>query len=115
MPSARALRRRRGEIMREGVSVAIVGPPNVGKSSILNALSKRDVAITSSVAGTTRDVIEVRLDLSDGRGRIDAESDFYAERFYFPEQLRDAFAKFNVNDDLVCAGFGEGFQQDFRF
>jgi tRNA modification GTPase len=54
---------RRGEIMRDGVSVAILGPPNVGKSSILNALAKREAAITSSVAGTTRDVIEVRLDL----------------------------------------------------
>jgi tRNA modification GTPase len=55
---------RRGEIMREGVSVAILGPPNVGKSSILNALAQRDAAITSSIAGTTRDVIEVRLDLA---------------------------------------------------
>jgi tRNA modification GTPase len=53
----------RGEIVRDGVSVAIVGPPNVGKSSLLNALAKRDVAITSAIAGTTRDVIEVRLDL----------------------------------------------------
>jgi tRNA modification GTPase len=55
---------RRGEIMRDGVSVAILGPPNVGKSSILNALAQRDAAITSSIAGTTRDVIEVRLDLA---------------------------------------------------
>ncbi len=56
--------RRRGEILRDGVSVAIVGPPNVGKSSVINRLSQRDVAITSAVAGTTRDVIEVRLDLA---------------------------------------------------
>jgi tRNA modification GTPase len=55
---------RRGEIMRDGVSVAILGPPNVGKSSLLNALSQRDAAITSAIAGTTRDVIEVRLDLA---------------------------------------------------
>lgn len=54
---------RRGEILRDGVSIAILGPPNAGKSSLLNALAQRDVAITSSVAGTTRDVIEVRLDL----------------------------------------------------
>lgn len=53
-----------GEIMRDGVSAAILGPPNVGKSSILNALAQRDAAITSSIAGTTRDVIEVRLDLA---------------------------------------------------
>ncbi len=53
----------RGERLREGVSVAILGPPNAGKSSLMNALARRDVAITSSVAGTTRDVIEVALDL----------------------------------------------------
>lgn len=54
---------RRGERLREGVSVAIIGPPNAGKSSLMNALAQRDVAITSAVAGTTRDVIEVALDL----------------------------------------------------
>lgn len=54
---------RRGERLREGVSVAIIGPPNVGKSSLMNALARRDVAITSAMAGTTRDVIEVALDL----------------------------------------------------
>jgi tRNA modification GTPase len=54
---------RRGERLREGVSVAIIGPPNAGKSSLMNALARRDVAITSAVAGTTRDVIEVALDL----------------------------------------------------
>ncbi len=55
---------RRGEILRDGVSVAIVGPPNAGKSSLINRLVQRDVAIISAVAGTTRDVIEVRLDLA---------------------------------------------------
>ena len=54
---------RRGEILREGFQVAIMGPPNAGKSSLLNALAQRDVAIVSETAGTTRDVIEVRLDL----------------------------------------------------
>jgi tRNA modification GTPase len=54
---------RRGERLREGVSVAIIGPPNAGKSSLMNALARRDVAITSAIAGTTRDVIEVALDL----------------------------------------------------
>jgi tRNA modification GTPase len=54
---------RRGEILRDGVSVAIVGPPNAGKSSLINAVARRDVAITAATAGTTRDVIEVRLDL----------------------------------------------------
>ena len=54
---------RRGEITRDGLRVAIIGPPNVGKSTLLNALAERDVAIVSPLAGTTRDVIEVRLDL----------------------------------------------------
>jgi small GTP-binding protein domain len=52
-----------GEIIREGYKIAIIGPPNVGKSSLLNYLSKRDVAIVSEKAGTTRDVIETHLDL----------------------------------------------------
>jgi tRNA modification GTPase len=54
---------RRGEIVREGFRVAIAGPPNVGKSSLLNALARREAAIVSDEAGTTRDVIEVKLDL----------------------------------------------------
>ena len=52
-----------GEIIREGFHVVIAGPPNVGKSSLLNAIARRDVAIVSPHAGTTRDLIEVRLDL----------------------------------------------------
>ena len=51
------------ERVRSGFEVAIVGPPNAGKSTLLNALAGRDAAITSEVAGTTRDVIEVRMDL----------------------------------------------------
>ena len=53
----------RGEILRDGFRVALLGPPNAGKSSLLNALARRDAAIVSDQAGTTRDVIEVRLDL----------------------------------------------------
>jgi tRNA modification GTPase len=49
--------------LREGFAVVIAGPPNVGKSTLMNALAGRDVAITSPVAGTTRDAIEVFLDL----------------------------------------------------
>ncbi len=52
-----------GERIREGFKIAIIGPPNSGKSSLLNYLSKRDVAIVSEVAGTTRDVIETHLNL----------------------------------------------------
>jgi len=51
------------ERVRDGVEVAIIGAPNVGKSTLLNRLAGRDVAITSEIAGTTRDVIEVRMDL----------------------------------------------------
>ncbi len=53
----------RGEIVRDGFRVVLAGPPNAGKSSLLNALARRDVAIVSPEAGTTRDVLEVRLDL----------------------------------------------------
>lgn len=55
--------RNKGEILRSGFRVALAGPPNVGKSSLLNALARREAAIVSEEAGTTRDVIEVRLDL----------------------------------------------------
>ncbi len=53
----------RGERLREGLVVAIAGPPNAGKSTLLNRLARREVAIVSPYAGTTRDVIEVHLDL----------------------------------------------------
>ncbi len=53
----------RGERLREGLTVAIAGPVNVGKSSIVNRLAKRSAAIVSPYAGTTRDIIEVHLDL----------------------------------------------------
>jgi tRNA modification GTPase len=53
----------RGERIREGLSIAIVGAPNAGKSSLLNLLAKRDAAIVSATPGTTRDVIEAHLDI----------------------------------------------------
>ncbi len=55
--SARAMR------IRDGLTIAVTGPPNVGKSSLVNALSMRDVAIVTAIPGTTRDAIEVPLDL----------------------------------------------------
>ncbi|KAM6041362.1 5-taurinomethyluridine-[tRNA] synthase subunit GTPB3, mitochondrial [Chlamydotis macqueenii] len=70
---------RRGELLREGVHAVIAGPPNVGKSSLLNLLCQRPAAIVSPVAGTTRDVVEVALNvggyplvLSDTAGLRDA-------------------------------------------
>lgn len=54
---------RRGEALREGFRIVILGEPNAGKSTLLNALARSDVAIVSDEAGTTRDVIEISLDL----------------------------------------------------
>lgn len=54
---------RGAERLRDGLSVVILGAPNVGKSSLLNRLARREVAIVSATAGTTRDIIEVHLDL----------------------------------------------------
>lgn len=76
----------RGERLREGFAVAILGAPNAGKSSLLNQLAGREAAIVSHVAGTTRDVIEVDLDLkgwpvivSDTAGLRDATDDVEQE------------------------------------
>jgi tRNA modification GTPase len=55
---------RRGERLREGLTIAVVGPPNAGKSSLINRLAQRDVAIVTPEPGTTRDVLEVHLDLA---------------------------------------------------
>ncbi len=60
---ARLADRQTGERIRDGLRVAIVGPPNAGKSTLLNCLAGRDAAIVSETAGTTRDVIEAHLDL----------------------------------------------------
>jgi len=56
---------RSGERLREGLVVAIAGPPNAGKSTLLNRLARREAAIVSPIPGTTRDVIEVHLNLAD--------------------------------------------------
>jgi tRNA modification GTPase len=56
-----------GEIVRSGLDVVILGAPNAGKSSLMNALARRDVSIITEEAGTTRDLVEVRLDLGGYR------------------------------------------------
>src|SRR5206468_10922119 len=53
----------RGERVREGYRIALIGAPNAGKSTLLNALAKREAAIVTAIPGTTRDVIEVPLQL----------------------------------------------------
>jgi tRNA modification GTPase len=54
---------RRGELTREGLFLTVIGAPNAGKSSLVNALAQRDIAIVSETPGTTRDILETRLDL----------------------------------------------------
>ena len=68
---------RAGEVIRDGYKVVIAGPPNAGKSSLLNALAKRDVAIVTEIAGTTRDILHVDIDL-----------DGYLVRFFDTAGLR---------------------------
>lgn len=77
---------RRGERLRDGFHAAILGAPNAGKSSLLNALTRREVAIVSDTEGTTRDVLEAHLDLggwpvtlADTAGLRDAPSDVERE------------------------------------
>ena len=114
---------RKGEILRSGLKVAVIGPPNVGKSSFVNWLTKRDIAITSDKAGTTRDVVEAHLDLGgypvtvadtagirasediierEGirRARIWAESADLRVLILDPETIEDA----NAFSDLLKSG-----------
>lgn len=102
---------RRGEIVRDGFTIVILGAPNVGKSSLLNAIARRDVAIVSSQPGTTRDLLEVNLDLAgyavtliDTAGLRDTEDEVESEG------IRRARAKAR-NADLrlaviACSGDG---------
>ena len=82
------------ERIRDGFEVAIVGPPNVGKSTLLNALAGREAAITSATAGTTRDVIEVRMNLSG-----------------LPVTILDTAGLRDSDDDLEKIGIERGVQR----
>ncbi len=99
---------RRSERLRDGIHIAIIGAPNAGKSSLLNRLAGREAAIVSSTAGTTRDVIEVHLDLhgwpvvlADTAGLRDAAEDIEAEG------IRRALARAEAAD-LKLAVFDAG-------
>lgn len=70
---------RAGEIIRDGYKVVIAGPPNAGKSSLLNALAKRDVAIVTEIAGTTRDILHIDVDMEG-----------YLVRFFDTAGLRES-------------------------
>jgi len=74
----------KGELLRNGITVCLSGRPNAGKSSLLNLLSSKEASIVSPEAGTTRDVVEVRLDLAgyplilqDTAGMREEEEDGY--------------------------------------
>lgn len=105
----------RGEKVRDGVIVAIAGPPNAGKSTLLNALARRDVAIVSPMAGTTRDNLEVHLDLGgvavvlvDTAGLRDTADPVEAEGI---RRSRERMAGADLTL-LLCAGDSTGLVDD---
>jgi tRNA modification GTPase len=103
--------KRRGERLRNGLLIAILGAPNAGKSSLLNALAQRDAAIVSEEAGTTRDIIEVHLDLggypvilADTAGLRTAENKIEAEGIRRAQKLAgDADIKIILFDGTAVA------------
>ena len=56
---------KRGDVIRHGIEIAIIGKPNVGKSSLINQIAKKDISIVSKTSGTTRDIIETKINLSN--------------------------------------------------
>ncbi len=96
---------RAGEIIRDGYRVVIAGPPNAGKSSLLNALARRDVAIVTDVAGTTRDILEVYLDLDGYAVRLcDTAGLRESEDIVEAEGMRRARALLEEADLILSLG-----------
>jgi tRNA modification GTPase len=92
---------RRGERLRDGAEIVILGPPNAGKSSLVNAIARRDVAIVTPEAGTTRDLIEVRVDLGGYAATlVDTAGLREAEGLVEREGIRRAEAR-AVDADIV--------------
>ena len=112
----------RGRMVREGYRVAIVGAPNVGKSSLLNRIAQRDVAIVAETAGTTRDAIEVRADLAGYpvvfvdtaglRGEAGAEAVEREGMARARSQAANADLVLHVIDASAPAGRAPGFEAD---
>lgn len=115
---------RRGEKIRDGVFVAVVGPPNAGKSSLVNFLAGRDAVIVSAEAGTTRDVVEVRLTVAgipvtvcDTAGLREAEGLVEKEGIRRAKiAADDADLRIWMMDAQVgtAADFGETLPEDFQ-
>ncbi|MGI4879823.1 MAG: tRNA uridine-5-carboxymethylaminomethyl(34) synthesis GTPase MnmE [Janthinobacterium lividum] len=106
---------RRGEQIRDGLTVAVTGPVNAGKSSLVNAIAQRDIAIVSEHAGTTRDVLEVRLDLGgvavtllDTAGLRPTSDPVEAEG------VRRAIARADAADLVIVMGDGQARAGDLR-
>lgn len=99
---------RRGERLREGIQVAVIGAPNAGKSSLVNVLAQRDVAIVSPTAGTTRDVIEVHLNLG---GYPVILADTAGLR---PDQLNDDNAHDNIESEGIRRALARAESADIR-
>lgn len=106
---------RRGERLREGLHIVITGEPNVGKSTLFNFLAKRDIAIVSEYAGTTRDVLEAHIDiggypiiLSDTAGiressdPIESEGISRAKKRSFEADLRIELFPFEQRHNINC-------------
>lgn len=106
---------RRGERLREGLHIVITGEPNVGKSTLFNFLAKRDIAIVSEYAGTTRDILEAHIDiggypiiLSDTAGiressdPIESEGISRAKKRSFEADLRIELFPFEQRYNINC-------------
>ncbi len=76
-----------GEIIRDGFKIALGGPPNVGKSSLMNALVRRDVAIVTPIAGTTRDIVRCELDIEGYKVELLTQLDCVKPKM--PSSVRD--------------------------